>query len=519
MSTSVAPDPNARRVAGVLLHPTSLPSAYGIGELGDSAIELLDWAASAGMRIWQVLPLNPPGFGASPYGCLSSFAGNPMLISIQRLLQDGLLDAAGVGEVPGFSNDHVELDRVQPFKSALLHASWRRFEERATPALRAELEAFVRAPEQREWLADYTLFMALKDHSGGQPWWRWSEGLMKRRLRTIERARLAHADAIRFWEYAQFLFFRQWNAVREAAHARGIRIMGDVPIYVAGDSVDVWAHRQLFQLDERGQPTVVAGVPPDYFSATGQRWGNPLYRWDLMRETRYRWWVQRVRANLRMADIVRLDHFRGFAAYWEIPASEETAVHGRWMPGPGLALFEAIQRDLGDLPLVAEDLGFITEDVHELRRATGLPGMRILQFGFGENDSPHLPHRFEPHTVVYTGTHDNDTARGWFDRASAEERNNAAAYLGCTHAGEIAWSLIRAAYTSVAEMAIVPVQDILGLGNEARMNTPGEEEHNWTWRLPPNALRSEHATGLRTLAILTGRTGPSTGTVDGGRER
>lgn len=491
----------------MLLHPTSLPSAYGVGELGDHAIELLDWLASAGMRIWQVLPLNPPGFGTSPYGCLSAFAGNPMLISIQRLLEDGLLDAADAGDGPGFSNDHLDLDRVQPFKAALLRRSWRRFEEQAPPALRAELQAFVSAPEQREWLDDYTLFMALKEHSGGQPWWLWSDGLMKRKRPTIERARLGQRAAIRFWEYVQFLFFRQWTAVREAAHARGIRIMGDVPIYVAGDSADVWAHRQLFQLDEHGQPTVVAGVPPDYFSAIGQRWGNPLYRWDLMHETRYRWWVERVRANLRTADVVRLDHFRGFAAYWEIPASEETAVHGRWMPGPGLALFEAIRRDLGDLPLVAEDLGYITEDVHALRRAAGLPGMRVLQFGFGENDSPHLPHRFEPHTVVYTGTHDNDTARGWFDRAGAEERNNAAAYLGCTNAEEIAPGLIRAAYTSVAEMAIVPIQDILGLGNEARMNTPGEEEHNWTWRLPPGTLRSEHATRLRTLARLTGRAG------------
>jgi 4-alpha-glucanotransferase len=473
--------------------------------MGDHAVELLDWAASAGMRIWQVLPLNPPGYGASPYGCLSSFAGNPMLISVQRLLQAGLLDAADVADVPRFSDEQVELDRVQAYKSALLRKSWQRFEERAPDPLRAELDAFVHAAEQREWLDDYTLYMALREQTGGQPWWRWSGGLAKRVPKSIERARLRHVDAIRFWEYIQFLFFRQWSALRETAHARGIRIMGDVPIYMASDSVDVWAHRELFQLDDQGQPTVVAGVPPDYFSATGQRWGNPLYRWDLMRETQYAWWVARVRANLRMADIVRLDHFRGFAAYWEIPANEETAIHGRWMPGPGLALLEALHRELGHLPLVAEDLGFITEDVHELRRAAGLPGMRILQFGFGQDDSPHLPHRFEPHTVVYTGTHDNDTARGWFESASAEERENSLAYLGCASAEEIASGLIRAAYTSVAEMAIVPVQDILGLGSDARMNTPGEEKHNWTWRLPPGVLRSEHASRLRRLAALTGR--------------
>lgn len=489
----------------MLLHPTSLPSKYGIGELGDQAVEFLDWAASAGMRIWQVLPLNPPGYGASPYGCLSSFAGNPLLISVQRLLQEGLLDLSEVADAPRFSDQHVELEPVQAFKFALLRKAWQRFDAHAPDSFRAQLGAFVQAPEQREWLDDYTLYMALKDHTNGQPWWRWNSGLLKRNPRSMERARVRHGDAIRFWEFAQFLFFRQWGAIREAAHARGMRIMGDVPIYVASDSVDVWAHRELFQLDEQGQPTVVAGVPPDYFSATGQRWGNPLYRWDLMRETQYRWWVSRVRANLRMADIVRLDHFRGFAAYWEIPASEETAVRGRWMPGPGLALFETLQRELGHLPLIAEDLGFITEDVHELRRATGLPGMRILQFGFGQNDSPHLPHRYEPHTVVYTGTHDNDTARGWYEAASAEERENALAYLGCAHAEEIATALIRAAYTSVAETAIVPVQDILGLPSDARMNTPGEEQHNWTWRLLPGVLRTEHAMKLRKLATITGR--------------
>ena len=505
MHTSVLPPHDSRRLAGVLLHPTSLPTTYGVGELGDHVLEFLDWAASAGMRLWQVLPLNPPGYGASPYGCLSSFAGNPMLISVQRLVQDELLTPDDVAEVPRFSDQHVELDRVHAYKSALLRTSWQRFEKSASTELRAALDTFIQAPEQREWLDDYTLYMALREQTGGAPWWLWSPGVAQRDVRALESARREHADAIRFWEYAQFLFFRQWNAVREAARARNIQILGDVPIYVACDSVDVWGHRELFQLDESGQPTFVAGVPPDYFSATGQRWGNPLYRWDLMRETQYRWWVSRVRANLRMADIVRLDHFRGFAAYWEIPANEPTAVHGRWMPGPGLALFDALRADLGGLPLVAEDLGFITEDVHELRRQTGLPGMKILQFGFGQNDSPHLPHRLDPHTVVYTGTHDNDTARGWFDSASDEERENALAYLGCTTGEEIAWGLIRAAYTSVAEMAVVPVQDILGLGSDARMNTPGEEENNWTWRVAPGALGSEHASKLHKLAALTGR--------------
>jgi 4-alpha-glucanotransferase len=301
------------------------------------------------------------------------------------------------------------------------------------------------------------------------------------------------------------LFFRQWAAIREAADARGIDILGDVPIYVAGDSADVWANRELFQLDDNGEPTVVAGVPPDYFSETGQRWGNPLYRWDVLREKRYRWWVSRFRAALRFADIVRVDHFRGFAAYWEIPASEPTAIHGRWMPGPGRLLFDAVRAALGDLPLIAEDLGFITPEVHELRRAIGVPGMKILQFAFAKVNSPHLPHCYEPMTVVYTGTHDNDTARGWYATATPEERQHVEEYLGIDGQGAIEWALIRAAFTSVAQTAVVPAQDILGLGSEARMNRPGDGEANWSWRCLPGALTGAHAARLRRLAEITGR--------------
>jgi 4-alpha-glucanotransferase len=371
--------------------------------------------------------------------------------------------------------------------------------------LRAGLDAFIAAPEQAEWLDDYALYMAVKIANGGAPWWKWDAALRAREPKALQRARNEHADAILFWQYVQFLFFRQWSVIREAAHARGIRIMGDVPIYVADDSADVWGNQELFQLGEDGKPTAVAGVPPDYFSATGQRWGNPLYRWDVMREQEYRWWIARVRTNLRLADVVRLDHFRGFVAYWEVPADEKTAVHGRWMPGPGIALFDALREGLGgELPLVAEDLGFITQDVYDLRHATGLPGMKILQFGFGDNDT-HLPHRMDPQTVAYTGTHDNDTARGWFDHATDDEREAALAYLGCTDADDISLGLIRAAYTSVAEIAIVPAQDILGLGSEARMNTPGASRGNWTWRLPAGALTRESAAKLRKLATLTAR--------------
>lgn len=505
MHMSIHPAPEARRNAGVLLHPTSFPGGYGIGDLGDHVISFLDWAQSAGMRIWQILPLNPPGWKGSPYGCLSSFAGNPLLISPQRLLQEELLDPEDVADVPRFSDEHVEFSRVEAYKGALLRTSWRRFNERASDELRAELAAFVAAPEQREWLADYTLFMSMKEAAGGLPWWEWDKDGIARDAKALQRARRKHAAEMRFWEYVQFLFFRQWAIVREAAHARGIQILGDVPIYVAWDSADVWGNPELFQLGDDGRPTVVAGVPPDYFSATGQRWGNPLYRWEVMRENGFRWWIARVKTNLRFADVIRLDHFRGFAAYWEIPFEEPTAVHGRWMPGPGLPLFDAMRAELGELPLVAEDLGFITEDVHELRRAVGLPGMKILQFGFAQDDSTHLPHRYDPQTVAYTGTHDNDTARGWFETASPEERENVQTYLGTTGSDEVSWDLIRAAYDSVAETAIVPVQDILALGKEARMNTPGADDHNWSWRVAAGALTHESALRLRRLAAVTGR--------------
>lgn len=503
MKRKHTPKPPAKpsRQAGVLLHPTSLPGRYGIGDLGDELLAFLDWAASAGMRIWQVLPLNPPGYGNSPYGCLSSFAGNPLLISPQRLQQAALLPDHALDDVPSFSDDVVDFDHVVALKTSLLRASWQHFNQHANDEQRSALASFER---ENVWLDDWALFAALKARHHGKPWPEWSPELVVRDPATIAFAASELAEELRFQKYVQWLFFAQWASVREAAAARGIRIMGDVPIYVAGDSADVWSNRELFQLGPHGEPTVVAGVPPDYFSATGQRWGNPLYRWDVLKETRYRWWVSRIRASLRFADIVRLDHFRGFAAYWEIPASESTAVHGRWMPGPGKALFEAIRNALGDLPLVAEDLGFITPEVHELRRAIGVPGMKILQFAFAQVNSPHLPHCYEPLTVVYTGTHDNDTARGWFATASEQERQIATAYLGLDHQ-PVEQALIRAAFTSVAQTAIVPVQDILGLGAEARMNRPGASADNWGWRLRAGALTPAHAGWLRRLAEISGR--------------
>jgi len=494
--TSHHPAAERPRAAGALLHPTSLPGRYGIGDLGDEMIAFLDWMASAGMTIWQVLPINPPGYGFSPYGCLSSFAGNPLLISPQRMLEDGLLEAAETAEPPVFSHEHVEFERVVAYKEGLLRGSWTRFARKPDPSFATFAE------ENREWLDEYALFMTLKKAARGRPWWEWEHGLRVQDADAMARANEEHAHEIGFWKYTQWLFCRQWDVVREAASERGIRILGDVPIYVAADSADVWGNRDLFELDENGLPTVVAGVPPDYFSATGQRWGNPLYRWELHRDTGYHWWIARLKANLRFADMIRLDHFRGFAAYWEIEASEPTAVNGRWMPGPGRELFDAIRGALGDLPLVAEDLGFITAPVHQLRAEIGVPGMKIVQFGFGEDDSPHLPHRYEPMTVAYTGTHDNDTACGWFTSAGDDDRQRAMTYLGD---GDVAWGMIRAAYTSVAEIAIVPVQDILSLGSDARMNTPGKEHGNWSWRLAHAALTREHAERLRQLGVIAGR--------------
>jgi 4-alpha-glucanotransferase len=421
------------------------------------------------------------------------------LISPRRLADHGLLPEHGVPPLP---DDHVDFDRVTEFKTSLLRQSFAHFRATAGEEQRAALTAFER---DNAWLPDWALFAALKEQNEGRAWAEWPAALAGRDKESITQARRELAEEIRFHKYVQWLFFSQWAAVRRAADARGIEIMGDVPIYVAGDSADVWANRQLFQLDENGQPRVVAGVPPDYFSETGQRWGNPLYRWDVLRETRYRWWVSRIRAALRFADVIRMDHFRGFAAYWEIPASEATAVHGHWVPGPGKALFDAVRHALGGLPLIAEDLGFITAEVHELRHAIGIPGMHILQFGFQEVNSPHLPHCYARETVVYTGTHDNDTARGWYANATAEERSLAAAYLGLEPDDDVAWTLMRTAFTSVADTAMVPLPDILSLGSEARMNMPGAEKDNWSWRVPPGALTEGHAARVRRLGEISGR--------------
>jgi 4-alpha-glucanotransferase len=495
-------EPRHERTAGILLHPTSLPGPFGVGDLGPQLTRFLDWLQSAGQKLWQVLPLNPPGYGSSPYGCLSSFAGNPLLISPELLAAEGLLSEPL--QEPHLPDDRVDFDAAIAWKERLLRHSFAHFETQERGLLQEDFERFIDSAENAEWMDDWALFMALKSAYGSREWTSWDADVALREPEALADARNLFYGEIRYHQYVQWLFFRQWTAVREAAHARGIRIVGDVPIYAAHDSADAWSHRELFHLDEGGSSTVVAGVPPDYFSADGQRWGNPLYRWDAMANDSFAWWISRIRWNLHTVDVVRLDHFRGFAAYWEIAATEATAKNGRWVTGPGIALFDALRDALGELPLVAEDLGFITRDVEDLRIAAGLPGMKILQFAFDQIDSPHLPHRYDRNTVVYTGTHDNDTARGWYEHATEPERANARAYLGCG-AEAIEQGMIRAAYTSVANVAIVPLQDILGAGSEARMNRPGEGRGNWAWRFRDGALTASAASDLRELARISGR--------------
>jgi 4-alpha-glucanotransferase len=507
----------SRRKSGILLHPTSLPGPFGIGDLGPVAHGFVDFLAACGQRLWQVLPLGPTGFGDSPYQSFSAFAGNPLLISPERLVEDGLLEK-GELKPPAFAAEAVDYGAVIDFKRPLLERAHRRFKEHAPPAARRAFAAFCR--REAGWLDDYALFVALKEAHGGKAWNEWEEDLALRRPEALARWRRRAAETIEVRQFGQYHFFRQWAALKRRAARAGVEVMGDVPIFVAQDSADVWAHPELFQLDERGRPTAVAGVPPDYFSETGQLWGNPLYRWDAMARTGYRWWIDRLRATLAVVDLVRLDHFRGFEAYWEVPAGEETAVNGRWVQGPGDALFVALKAALGRLPIVAENLGVITPEVEALRERFGLPGMVVLQFAFGgDGDSDFLPHNYTRDRVVYTGTHDNDTTVGWWtagagdttrtDDQAVREREFAKRYLA-TEGREIHWDFIRAALASVADLAIVPLQDLLGQGSAARMNLPARPSGNWQWRFVAGALTPEIRDRLRELTTTYGRAAADT---------
>ncbi|MDX1419920.1 MAG: 4-alpha-glucanotransferase [Rubricoccaceae bacterium] len=491
------------RTCGLLLHVTSLPGRFGIGDLGPAAYRFVDFLAQAKQGLWQVLPLVPVGDGHSPYSSPSTFAGNPLFVSPERLMEDGLLRADDLADAPTFPADRVDFARAVPFREGLLRRAFARFQDGAAPALRDAFDDFCRT--QAGWLEDYALFAALKSHHEGRPWTDWAPPLARRDPAALDAARREHADAVAGHRFAQFLFARQWEALRRYAHAHRVRLLGDLPIYVAHDSADVWAHPDRFLLDDDGQPVAVAGVPPDYFSETGQRWGNPLYRWDRMHEAGYRWWIDRLTRTLSLVDLVRLDHFRGFEAYWSVPAEEATAIHGTWVEGPGAPLFEALERVLGrPLPLVAEDLGTITPGVVTLMEHFGLPGMAVLQFAFGgDADNGFRPHNFRRGAVAYTGTHDNDTFRGWWEGgATPEERAIGRAYLG---PGEPHWAAIRAVATSVADTVVFPLQDVLGLGSEARMNTPGQDGGNWAWRVADGALTADHAERLALLTQVTGR--------------
>jgi 4-alpha-glucanotransferase len=502
---------NFPRSGGIVLHPTSLPGPYGIGDLGPQAHRFADWLASSGCKLWQILPLGPTGYGDSPYQCFSAFAGNPYLISPELLLQDGLLTQADLADMPEFDvsrarpkgSRRVDFGRLIPWKLSLLSRAFDRFQSNPD-SFKASFEYF--CAENASWLDDYALFMALKEAHGGGAWSGWPQALKKREQSDLESARKTlAADVLRFTFY-QFLFFRQWFDLRRHANAKGIQVIGDIPIFVAYDSSDVWANPELFFLDEAGEPTVVAGVPPDLFAPTGQLWGNPLYRWDVHKASGYAWWLERMRSTLRLVDIVRLDHFRGFAGYYEIPASAKTAEHGRWVPGPGADFFRAMDTRLSDglatpeikLPIIAEDLGLITPDVIALLDEFQFPGMRVLQFGFSGPDHPFLPHNYVPNCVAYTGTHDNDTARGWLETASKDERKFALRYLR-TDGSDFAWDLIRSVWASVAMFAIAPMQDVLDLGGEARMNFPSTLGGNWQWRMQEGDMDQASSARLREL--------------------
>ena len=492
-----------KRSAGILLHPTSLPGNFGIGDLGPEAYRWIDFLAESGCSLWQILPLGPTGYGDSPYQCFSAFAGNPYLISPELLFEDHLIKDDDLACVPEFPENYVNYGVVIEWKNLLLQKAHVNFLEKRDQKLQEQYDAFL---ERNSWLKDYSLYMALKEGHNGVSWMRWEPELRSRNSDSIFNARRQFADRIDFYCFCQFLFFKQWETLRDFAHQNGIKIIGDIPIFVAADSADVWANPELFFLDQDGNPSIVAGVPPDYFSPTGQLWGNPLYRWKIHNQDGYTWWLERFKNLLQMVDIIRLDHFRGFSKYWAVPGSARTAEKGRWMKGPGSDFFRSLRNALGDLPIIAEDLGVITPDVIRLRERFSLPGMKVLQFAFLTNpDDLYLPHNFPVHCLVYTGTHDNDTVKGWYERVPEEERNFYRRYLN-RNGDNVAWDFIQACWASVAAVAISPMQDFLELGNEARMNLPGQAQGNWQWRMAKGACSHELADRIREINYLYSRT-------------
>ncbi len=494
------------RAYGILLHPTSFPGPYPIGNLGAEARRFLDWLERAGASWWQVLPLGPTSYGDSPYQSFSAFAGNPYLIDPEQLIKRNWLDE-GESEAAG---ERIDYGLVYRWAWPLLRSAYAGFQERGSQQDSHQLAVFER--EHADWLEDYALFMAIKAEHGGDPWWQWPEPLKRRNSDALAAARQRLAGDAAFHRWTQWVFFEQWRELVAEAHRRHVGVIGDMPIFVAHDSADVWANPELFQLDEDLNPTVVAGVPPDYFSPTGQLWGNPLYDWRALERTKFDWWLRRIRHALKLADLVRIDHFRGFEAYWAVPAGAETAENGHWEKAPGGKLFQRILEELGSVPILAEDLGLITPEVEELRDRFGLPGMKVLQFAFTGPDNPFLPHNYPEsgNCVVYTGTHDNDTTLGWCETASAAELEYMRAYLdergiNFDDCADAPWSLITLAMKSRCRLAVFPLQDVLGLGSEARMNFPSRPEGNWAWRYRKGDLTDELANHLKQLAQESGR--------------
>jgi 4-alpha-glucanotransferase len=501
---SIMPFP---RSSGILLHPTSFPSRFGIGDLGEQAYHFIDFLAQTRQRLWQVLPLGPTGFGNSPYMCYSAMAGNPLLLNLEWLREEGLLDPQDFDRLPEFPADKVDFQLAISVKMPLLVKASQNFTAKASQEQQEEFKEFCAATAY--WLDDYALFMAIKEAKEGASWHKWEPELAQRQPAALAECQRRMPGAIFFHKFVQFQFFRQWSALKRYANEQGIEIIGDIPIYVAHDSADVWAHPEIFCLDKKtGSPAGIAGVPPDYFSATGQLWGNPVYLWRQLQKTDFHWWVRRFESMLNYVDIIRIDHFRGFEAFWSVRQGETTAIKGKWVKAPGEAFFETLNKKLGKLPVLAEDLGIITPEVEALRDKFEFPGMKILHFAFGSGmENPYLPFNYyDRNCLVYTGTHDNDTTAGWFAKLPEYERQAVLAYLGHVSPDGIHWDLIRLALSSVANLAIIPLQDILGLGSEARMNTPGLAEGNWGWRYWYGALTDDVRHRLKSMTETFGRT-------------
>lgn len=496
---------SSSRTSGILLHPTSLPSRYGIGEIGHEAYRFVDFLATTGQQLWQVLPLGPTGHGNSPYLCYSSMAGNPLLISLEQLRDRNLLDQSDLDNLPDYPVDFVDFDQVAPAKMKLLDKAAEAFHATASDEDRQAYAKF--CEDAAFWLDDYTFFMALKQAHNGASWAEWDPAIAKREPKAMQDWHEKLSVDISHHKYKQFEFHRQWSSLKKYANQNGIQIIGDIPIYVAHDSVDVWAYPDNFMIDpETLQPSLMAGVPPDYFSATGQLWGNPTYNWEELEKTNFHWWLMRVRAILDYVDWIRIDHFRGFEAYWAVKAGETTAMNGEWIQAPGEKFFEVVKQELGSLPILAEDLGMITPEVEALRDQFEFPGMKILQFAFGsDSDNFYLPFNYPRNCIVYTGTHDNDTTVGWFNQLEEPERNRVLMFLGCLSSDGIHWDLIRIAMMSIADRAIIPMQDLFGLDSEFRMNTPGKADGNWAWRYRPEEITEEVVHRLRELTRFSGR--------------